>query len=297
LIVRIGSLTRAVLALVALALGASGCAYIDAKQREAIFRVVKADRPGFDALAPGIEEVWIAVGKGGDRIHGWWWPADPANAPDAPTMLYLHGTRWNLTGNAWRIARLQRMGFNVLAIDYRGFGRSSGELPSEQYTYEDALAAWDYVRAREPDPAKRYVYGHSLGGAVGIELATRVDDIAGLIVESTFTSIRDMGDTTWLRYLPFGVLLTQRFDSAAKIARVKTPLLFVHGKSDRYVPYEMTERLYAAATAPKRLLLIENGNHSNASGMAIDDLARSVRELRALAAAAAPAPTRAGRAL
>ncbi len=109
------------------------------------------------------------------------------------------------------------MGFAVLAIDYRGFGRSDGELPSEAQAYDDAQAAWQHLRLLEPDPRRRFAYGHSLGGAVAIELATRNDDVAGLIVESTFTSMADMAEKMGYGNFPIGLVLTQRFDSLAKV--------------------------------------------------------------------------------
>jgi alpha-beta hydrolase superfamily lysophospholipase len=225
-------------------------------------------------------------------VHGWWIPAPAA---DAPTVLYLHGARWSLGGNLFRIARWHRMGFNVLAIDYRGFGRSDGELPSEALAYADAKAAWEELKRREPAQARRFVYGHSLGGAVAIDLAAQRTEMAGLIVESSFTSIRDMADTTQYGYLPVGLILTQRFDSLAKVPRLTVPVLFVHGAADRWVPPAMSERLYAAAPEPKRLLLVEGGGHSNVSGIAFDEYRRAVLEFaagagaRIVAGAGAPA--------
>ena len=109
------------------------------------------------------------------RIHAWWWPAV---AKDAPAVLYLHGTRWNLTGQTSRIDQLHAFGFSVLAIDYRGFGKSDGDLPSEQTVYEDARVAWNRLTELQPDASKRFIYGHSLGGAVAIDLAARLSLIA-----------------------------------------------------------------------------------------------------------------------
>ena len=116
-------------------------------------------------------------------MHGWW---IPARDPDAPALLYLHGTRWSLGRNLDRISRWREVGFAVLAIDYRGFGRSDGDLPSETGIYADAQAAWEHLRLRQPDARRRFLYGHSLGGAVAIDLATRNADVAALVVESTF---------------------------------------------------------------------------------------------------------------
>lgn len=282
-----------------------GCAFLDTKQRELIFRPAKED-VSWGIRSEAVQEVWLPVrgldtartqgdvDGGADRgvddsekIHAWWWPADQA---DAPTMLYLHGARWNLTGNAFRIARLRKMGFNVLAIDYRGFGRSSGTLPSERDAYEDAVTAWEYLKSRERDPAKRFVFGHSLGGAVAVELALRSPEMAGLILESTFTNMRDMASHMWvpMRYLPVGLVLTQHFDTLAKIDRVTVPILMVHGRADRWVPPEMSERLFGVATARKRLLMVDDASHSNVSAVGYDSYFSAISEFFGIPGERAP---------
>jgi hypothetical protein len=270
-------------ALAAVTVTAGGCAYLDVKQREWIFRPQREVHVTPADVGMRYDELWLSVpgaGAEGERVHGWWIPAADAGAP---ALLYLHGARWSLSNNLHRIGRLHRMGFAVLAIDYRGFGRSDGDLPSEAQAYADAQAAWEQLRGRVPDAQRRFVYGHSLGGAVAIELATRNDDIAGVIVESSFTSIRDMVDALGYTSFSMDALITQRFDSLAKVAAVNAPILFVHGTADRFVPPSMTEKLYAAAPEPKRLLLIENGNHRNSTDVGYDRYLTAVRELVDLA--------------
>lgn len=276
----------------AAAAAAGGCAYLDVKQREWIFRAQRDVHatPADHGLRH--EELWLAVRgaeRGAERVHAWWIPAASA---DAPALLYLHGSRWSMSNNLFRIARLQRMGFAVLAIDYRGFGRSDGDLPSEEQVYADAQAAWEHLRAREPDPARRFVYGHSLGGAVAIDLATKNPDVAGLIVEASFTSMRDMATAMGYGALPLGAVLTQRFDSIGKVGRLGAPVLFVHGTADRFVPASMSEQLFAAAPEPKRLLLVESAGHSNATYVAFERYVAAVRDLVALAAATTAARDR-----
>ena len=173
---RAGLVRRLAAALVAgSVLSAAGCAYLDVKQREWIFRAQRdvAAMPSDYGLK--YEEVWLTVPgdrEGArERVYAWWIPGPDAQAP---ALLYLHGARWSLSNNLFRIQRLQRMGFAVLAIDYRGFGKSDGDLPSEQMAYEDARAAWQWLIARQPDPKRRFIYGHSLGGAVAIDLAASV---------------------------------------------------------------------------------------------------------------------------
>ena len=236
----------------------AGCSWIDAKQREFIFRPVKDDWHGYRDTADQTQ-ISIPVGANGDSLSAWWMPAATV---DAPALLYLHGARWNLTGSSSRIARYRQLGFSILAIDYRGFGKSSGEVPSEEMAYEDARAAWERLVALTPK-ARHYVYGHSLGGAIAIDVARNNPRVDGLILESTFTSIREMARQYAWGWLPVDLVLTQRFDSLEKIAEVSAPTLFVHGREDRFVPPAMSEQLFAASKAPKRLLLVDGAGHSN----------------------------------
>ena len=164
--------------LVAAVLLAGGCAYLSEKQGELIFRPSKQAWRGVNGADRGFQEHWIAVGDE-QKLHAWWLEG---NTPDAPAVLYLHGARWNLTGSVTRIERWRELGFAVLAVDYRGFGESSDVAPTEALAYEDAEAAWGYL-ARTAPGRKRYIVGHSLGGAIA---AARTLPSA---TEDTFTSV------------------------------------------------------------------------------------------------------------
>ena len=280
---------RVVVALLATLLSAlsSGCAWLDAKQRQMIFNPTAEIAGTPEDFNLQYEEVWVPVtakttaGHAIEHLHGWW---IPAGSPHAPAMLFLHGNGWNIGDSAYNTARLQRMGFSILAIDYRGFGRSEGGFPSESQVYEDAEAAWSYLKTREPDVRKRYIYGHSLGGAVAIDLAVKSPDAAGLIVESSFTSMPDMGRRgAWLQHLPLDWLITQRFDSLAKIGKLTVPVLFIHGTADDIIPMEMSKRLYAAAPQPKRLVLIPDAGHSSIAVVGLAQYRRAVQEFVRLA--------------
>lgn len=264
-----------VVAAIVLAAAVGGCAYLTEKQGELIFRPTEATWRGYESAGLRYDERWIPVGGNGDRLHAFWAPADDKAAP---VLLYLHGARWNLTGSVTRIDRWRKLGFHVLAIDYRGFGKSTNVPPSEERAYEDAQAAWDYLAQAEPDRA-RYIVGHSLGGAIAAELAVRRPDASGLVLEATFTSIRDMVQQTAWRLLPVGLILTQEFDTLSKLPRLRLPLLVVHGTRDSIVPYEMGERLYAAAAGPKRFIRVEGGSHHNLSSVANDEYRAALREL------------------
>ena len=133
--------------------------------------------------AQGMDDVWIAfdsaVSGAPVRLHGLWLPHED---PGAPVLLYLHGARWDVTGSAPRIRRMGALGFSVLAIDYRGFGKSredsADDLPSEDRAYEDARAAWAWIASTQPDK-RRYIFGHSLGSAIAVHLAAEAPDVAG----------------------------------------------------------------------------------------------------------------------
>jgi len=239
-----------------------GCSTLDERQREWIFQ--PSDRSWGSANdAEGMESVWIefashVTGKA-SRLNALWLPAE-GRPQEKPVLLYLHGARWNVNASASRIRRMQELGFSVLAIDYRGFGKSTRELPSEDTAYEDARAAWTWLAQRYPD-RPRYVFGHSLGGAIAIDLASHVDDEKGVIVEGTFTSIPDVASSMKWGWLPIGPLITQRFDSIHKVAKVHAPLLVVHGANDSLIDASLGRRLYESATGPKRFVLVEGGSH------------------------------------
>ncbi len=240
-----------------------GCHALDTQQRAWIFQPSDRSWNGSADRTAGMTDVWIdftsRVTGAPTRLHGLWLPADRA---DAPVLLYLHGARWNVVGSANRMRRMQALGFSVLGIDYRGFGKSSPELPSEAMASEDARAAWDWLSERHPDRS-RYIFGHSLGGAIAIDLAAQVDDERGTLVEGTFTSIADVVRTLPWGWLPVGPLITQRFESVQKVARIGSPLVVVHGTEDRLIPPELGRRLFDAAAEPKVWVPVEGGAHHN----------------------------------
>ncbi|UVM53417.1 alpha/beta hydrolase [Pseudomonas sp. B21-012] len=254
-----------------------GCAVLEHKERELLFRIEPGNASWYRGMPAGVQELELRpeTFKAGQNIHAWWWPA---KRPDAPAILYLHGVRWNLTGQLFRIQQLHNLGYSVLAIDYRGFGQSRGGLPSEASVYEDAQVAWERLQALQPDPRKRLIYGHSLGGAVAVELAAQLGQQAhkdqrpvparGLIIESTFTSLGDAATAVAKTSLPVRWLLSQKFDSIDKIAAIGMPLLVVHGLDDRFVPPRFSEQLFAAAQPPKNLLLVPGATHNNSMSLA-----------------------------
>lgn len=213
-------------------------------------------------LGFSVVNVVTPVGKSAGRIHGWWIPGDE---PDARVILYLHGNDSNISTRLDEIAPLRELQYSIFLFDYRGFGESEGEYPSEQSVYEDAEAAWSYlVTTRSIRPELVYLFGHSLGGAIAIELALHHPEAAGLIVESSFTSMEDMARITKpFSLLPVSYLLNQRFDSVNKVKHLKLPVLYVHGTGDRTIPFAMAERLFSASAGKKILVPIEGGDHDD----------------------------------
>ena len=299
---RPGRRTGAALLSLAVLLGA-GCAALVTQERELTFRPVRETSGWFSGLPSDVREFYLPVSdqSGAERLFTWYWPSDN---PKAPTLLYLHGVRWNLTAHLRRIENLRSFGFSIIAIDYRGFGKSDGETPSEEGVYEDAAAAWRWVVAQEPDPKKRFIYGHSLGTAVATELAVTKgssDGMGGLIIEGGFTSLPEMAKALAPSWLPVDWLVTQKFATLDKIAKVPAPVLIVHGTGDAMVPPRFSEALYKAAPAPKKLVLVEGGSHYNTSWVGATQYRAAIAELfdlpgkRATAAGGGVgAPTRRG---
>ncbi|HEY9625294.1 MAG TPA: alpha/beta fold hydrolase [Crinalium sp.] len=223
------------------------------------------------------QDVWLPVREAasGVRLHSWW---VPARGREVGVLLYLHGNGENVGANVAQTARFHNMGLSVLVIDYRGYGRSNGGFPSETKVYQDAETAWQYLVNERNIPAERILlYGHSLGGAIAIDLATRHPDAAGLIVQSSFTSMRDMAyRTTPYGFLPIDLILTQKFNSIAKVSSLKMPLLFIHGTADWDVPSDMSQTLYEAAPNPKEVWMVPGAGHNDVAETAGEQYAQVV---------------------
>jgi len=245
----------------------AGCTTLDERQRTWIFQPSDRTWSGGLAAAQGMQDAWIAfdsreAGRPA-KLHGLWLPQA---RPDAPVLLYLHGARYDVRGSAHRMRRMHELGFAVLGIDYRGFGQSTPALPSETLASEDARAAWEWLAVQHPQAA-RYVFGHSLGGAIAVQLASEVGDAAGLIVEGSFTSMADLVGTFKWGWLPLGPLITQRFDAGGRIGQVRAPVLVVHGSDDALIDPALGRALYERAPQPKRFVLVDGGSHHNTNAV------------------------------
>ncbi|MGH9901517.1 MAG: alpha/beta hydrolase [Pyrinomonadaceae bacterium] len=219
---------------------------------------------GGDAWAPpaGAEDVWFA-GAGGERLHGWLVRASGAR-PSSATVIYFHGNGGNLTNVGWVGTRLAARGFDVLLFDYRGYGRSEGDVTDERGIYEDADAAYDYaVRVRGVRPERLALYGQSLGTTAVADLASR-RPCGAVVLESGLSSASDMASVVlpWLPR-PLHALARNRFDSARKLADARCPVLVAHGELDATIPAAQGRALYAAAPAPKELIVVPGAGHND----------------------------------
>jgi fermentation-respiration switch protein FrsA (DUF1100 family) len=190
-----------------------------------------------------------------ESLHAWFVPASRAEG----TLLFFHGNAGNISHRLDSIALFHDLGLNVLILDYRGYGLSTGK-PSEQGTYLDARAAWEYLTAeRALQPGSIVVFGRSLGGAVASWLAARVEP-GGLVLESTFTSVPDLGAQLY-PWLPVRLLSRLRYDSRTNLARVHAPVLVIHSRDDEIIPVRHGRELFAAANEPKSFLELRGGHN------------------------------------
>lgn len=202
------------------------------------------------------EDVNFEAGDGVD-LHGWYVPADESRF----TLLFFHGNGGNISGRLDTITLFHSMGLDIFIIDYRGYGRSEG-TPSEEGTYRDAEAAWDYlVSEKNHSPDSIIVMGRSLGGAVAAWLAGRKRPRA-LILESTFSSGVELARAAY-PFFPVGLMLKHRYPTAEHIQDLEIPKLFAHSPEDDVVPYELGRKLYQGAPGPKTFLEMR-GRHNNA---------------------------------
>ena len=207
------------------------------------------------------EDVFLTAADG-TRVHGWHIPGE-----SRVTLLWLHGNAGNMSHRLENIQLMRsRLGLGTFIIDYRGYGLSEGK-PSESGLYMDAEAAFEWLVSERGLDAKAeiLIFGRSLGAAVAAETAVR-REVRGVILESGFTSIRDMARANPLAAaLSFAVmpLLEARYDSVAKMAGLRSPVIILHGDRDETVPFDMSRRLYEAAPEPKTLYPIVGAGHND----------------------------------
>lgn len=264
-----------------------GCAWLDTQQTQLALRPTPG-RPGNlppdeELFRPGDLRWQVDVPSGKftvpDRLALWWLPhADP----QAPTLLYLHGTFRTLYGNLPKIKALRDAGFAIVAVDYRGWGESTVIVPSEETIAADALAAWAEVQRRQPDARRRVIYGHSMGSAVAVRLASQLHagrDYGALVIESAFTRMPDVAAEAGFWGRMAAAMTTLQFDSLSRIGRIDAPLLMLHGTADNTVPVTLGRRLRDAAPPGVRWVEIPGGKHSRLQSDAPEVYRRAFQDL------------------
>ena len=195
----------------------------------------------------------------GERLHGWYVPAVNARG----VLLFFHGNAGNISHRLESIMIFNRLGLDVLIVDYRGYGQSTGK-PTESGTYRDAQAAWNYLLGeRRASPGRIVIFGRSLGGAVGAWLAAGLpveQRPAAVIIESSFTSGADMARRLYPLF-PARLLTRLRYPVAEYAARLHCPVLVVHSRDDEIIPFAMGQEIYAAAPQPKDFIELR-GDHN-----------------------------------
>jgi len=190
-----------------------------------------------------------------ETLHAWYIPATQARGD----LLFMHGNAGNISHRLTSIAQFHRLGLNVLIVDYRGYGNSSGK-PSEQGLYRDAEAAYQWlVEERGVVPERIVVFGRSLGAAVAAHVAAE-KPVGALILESGFTSVPDLGAEIY-PFLPVRLLSRYQYDTREKLSRISVPVLVIHSPQDDIVPFHHGQALYDAAAEPKQFLQIQ-GDHN-----------------------------------
>jgi uncharacterized protein len=259
----------------------SGCAWLDQRLRQATFRPTKASEIDLQRL-PSEAQVYLVAAKPSkdepnkptSKEENLSFLYFPAKQLDAPTVLYLHGVFRNALQNQPKIQAIQQAGFNVLALDYRGWGLSSYVVPSEESVMADASVGLNELIKREPRASQRIVFGHSMGGAVATALVSKYETsersnltglggLGGLILESTFASARSLTlQARWYGFiaLPF---VRNSFDSAKAISMIRAPIWMMHGAKDNVVPLEQGQTLALAAPKGTPFEVFEGAQHSD----------------------------------
>ncbi len=208
------------------------------------------------------EDVWLDVGAG-ERSHGWFIPIKNARG----VALFSHGNAGNIADRLESVSLLRAQGLSVFVYDYGGYGRSTGKA-SEARCYADVRAAWRYLtEQRGIEPGRLLLFGRSLGGAVTCDIAVDVQP-AGVIIESTFTSVPDLAGEM-LPFVPVKWLVRTQFANKEKIGRIESPLLYVHSRDDTLIPFHHGRVLFDRATAPKTFLEIR-GDHNEGFVLSMD---------------------------
>ncbi len=203
----------------------------------------------------GVSEVRIEAPDGA-VVLAWYAPA----APGQPTILYFHGNAGALVTRAERFRKYRALGRGMLMMTYRGFGGSTG-VPSESANVSDAMRALDMLRDRGVSAADIVLYGESLGSGVAVQVAA-AREVGGVVLDAPYTSMVDMAELVY-PLLPARFVMTDRYETLRHVARVRAPVLIVHGEADEVIPVAMGRRVKQAAGGPAEIVTFPGAGHSN----------------------------------
>jgi fermentation-respiration switch protein FrsA (DUF1100 family) len=235
-------------------------------QRSFVFPVPTTARTPPQAAGFLETEEHVLVTADGEKVIVWHVPAKPGH----PVVLYFHGNGDFLAGFFGRFRDLIADGTGVVALSYRGYAGSSGR-PSERGLLQDAAAAYAFTTARY-GADRIVVWGFSLGTGVAVALAAE-QPVGSLILEAPFTSTVDVAALLF-RFMPVRLVMRDQFRSDERIARVRVPLLFMHGTNDPAIPLVLGERLFALAHEPKQFVRFPGGGHENLGNFGAIETAR-----------------------
>jgi fermentation-respiration switch protein FrsA (DUF1100 family) len=224
-------------------------------QRNLLY-VPSAERPSLAeaGLASTMRAVELKTSDGLALLA--WYRAPPT--PDAPVLLYYHGNAGHIGNRADKVKPYLDAGYGVLLPEYRGYGGNPGR-PTEEGLYTDARAAIGFVVSEGISPARIVCYGESLGTGVAVQMATE-HSCGALVLEAPFTSVAAVAQARYPIF-PVKALVLDKFDSLAKIGRLRCPLFIMHGERDRIVPIRYGRALFAAAPEPKEAKWYPEVNH------------------------------------
>ena len=212
------------------------------------------DTPAVHGLA--FEDLSLPVGKN-DKVSAWFFPSGRTNA--SKVFLVCHGNGGNISHRIELARLLHELGWGIMVFDYRGYGRSTGR-PGEEKTYQDAQAAYRWLKDKGFAPANIIAYGESLGGGVASELAVR-EKVGGLVLLSTFTSTPDLGAELF-PFLPVHLWASIKYNTRKKLPSIHAPVLVMHSRGDTLVPFHHSQENLAAANEPKLFVEIQ-GDHND----------------------------------
>jgi fermentation-respiration switch protein FrsA (DUF1100 family) len=200
------------------------------------------------------KEVFIPSANG-NNLKGWF---HIKNLNKKKTLVFFHGNAGDLTNRIYKLNLIKDFDINFLIVAYRGFSGNKGR-PTEIGLYQDAKSTLNWLKNQNINENQIIIYGESLGTGVAIEVAQN-KEFAGIILESPFTSMVEAGKF-YYPYLPVSLLLKDRYETIKKLENINSPILVMHGKKDKIVPFHMGKKVFEKASEPKFSYFPDNDDH------------------------------------